>query len=276
LLPSSPGSTLARRFHSENAMSDVPLREGRRVFGADAANYDRARPEYPREIYAMLRARCGLKPGTRAFEIGPGTGLATRRLIEAGAAVTAIEPDARLAQILKARSPTVEVVNAVFEDAVLPDAAFDLGASATAFHWIEQRPALIKLAQWLRPGGWWAMWWNSFGDPEREDAFHDATRALFTTPDNHPAPFSLDRAERLGDLDAVGLFEDIGAEFFRWTLVLNPAEVRALYASFSNVMVLDESERRRVLDGLVEIATREFGGRVERNMVSAIYTAQRR
>ncbi len=257
-------------------MSEVPINEGRRVFGADAANYDRARPEYPAEIYALLRDRCGLKAGTRTFEIGPGTGLATRRLIENAAVITAIEPDARLADVLKARSPSVDIVNAPFEDAALPEASFDLGASATAFHWIEQRPALAKLATWLKPGGWWAMWWNVFGDPERDDAFHDATVHLFSTPDNQGIPFALDRAARLDDVEAVGLFADASAEFFKWTLVLSPDEVRALYASFSNVMVREESERRRVLDGLVDIATREFGGRVERNMVSAIYTARRR
>jgi SAM-dependent methyltransferase len=266
---------------SETTPRELTAEDGRRAFGADAANYDSARPEYPAEVYAVLRERCGLRPGTRAFEIGPGTGLATRRLAEAGATVTAVEPDARLAAKLGERSPAVTIVNATFEDAVLDDGAFDLGCAATSFHWLEQKSALAKVASLLKPGGWWAMWWNVFGDPAREDAFHEATLPLLgslaTTPSWNPSwkhPFALDVEARTGDLGVA--FDDSGVEMMRWTLVLDPAQVRALYATYSHIAILDAAERRRVLDGLFDIAAREFGGRVERNMITALYTARRR
>jgi hypothetical protein len=262
-------------------MSEIPIIEGRRAFGADPANYDSARPEYPAEVYALLRERCGLKPGTPTFEIGPGTGLATRQLFANGAKpLVAIEPDERLAAKLKERSPEVVVIGAAFEDAVLEAGSFDLGCAATSFHWLEQRPALKKVATLLRRGGWWAMWWNAFGDPLRTDAFHGATQELFSSSksslENSNAMRPLDSEARLGDLGADGLFEDIAFEMVRWTLVLDPAQVRALYATYSQFSVLDDLERIRILDGLAEIATREFGGRVERNMVTPIYTARRR
>ena len=127
------------------------------------------------------------------------------------------------------------------------------------------------------------MWWNVFGDPERADPFHEATEALLSDlsvtpsqPDNSQHPFGLDIEARTADLGAVGAFVDIGWEIMRWTLVLDPAQVRALYASYSHFSVLGDAERKRLLDGLFEIATRDFGGRVERNMCTAIYTAQRR
>lgn len=265
-------------------MRDLTTEDGRSAFGADAANYDTARPEYPAEVYALLRERCGLKPGTRTFEIGPGTGLATRRLIENGASpLVAIEPDARLIAKLKERTPEITVVNALFEEAVLEAGTFDLGCSATAFHWMDQRAALVKVATLLKPGGWWAMWWNVFGDPERDDPFHEATLPLLSglstsaswSPSwKHPA--TLDTEARFGDLKASGFFDDLGFEHIRWTLVLDSAQVRALYASYSHIAILDDAERKRVLDGLFDIAARDFGGRVERNMVTALYTARRR
>ena len=61
----------------------------------------------------------------------------------------------------------------------------------------------------------------------------------------------------------------------RWTLVLDAAQVRALYATYSHFSVVEEPERSRLLDGLFEIAADQFGGRVERNMCTAVYTAQR-
>jgi len=264
-------------------MSVVPIEAGRRAFGHDAANYDSARPDYPDAVFAVLRTRCGLKPGTRTFEIGPGTGVATRRLIAEGAKpLVAIEPDERLAAVLARRSPEATLVNAAFEDAVLEAGTFDLGTAATSFHWTEQRPALAKVARLLKHGGWWAAWWNVFGNAERHDAFHEATQPLLsgmaTSPSWKPNwrhPFALNREARFADLEAEGLFTDIAIETFSWTLVLDPAQVRALYATYSQFSVLDEAERNRVLDALQEIAAIEFQGRVERNMLTPIYTARR-
>ena len=91
------------------------------------------------------RRRCGLHPGSAVFEIGAGTGTATRRLLELGAdPLIAIEPDPRLADFLRSENPdkALQVVTASFEEAVLKEKSFDLGVSATAFHWLEEEPAL--------------------------------------------------------------------------------------------------------------------------------------
>lgn len=264
-------------------MPELTIEDGRRAFGADASNYDSARPEYPARVYALLRERCGLRPGVRTFEVGPGTGLATRRLIEAGASpLFAVEPDARLVAKLAEKTPGATIVNTTFEDAALATGTFDLGCAATSFHWMDQRVALTKVAALLKPGGWWAMWWNVFGDPEREDAFHDATVGLLSGMASSPSwrpnwkhPFALDTEARFGDLNATSGFDDPGFEHLKWTLVLDPAQVRALYATYSQFTVLDDGERERLLDGLADIAARDFGGRVERNMITAIYTARR-
>jgi SAM-dependent methyltransferase len=261
------------------------LTDGRRAFGGDAANYDVARPPYPERVFEVLRERCGLGAGTRTFEVGPGTGLATRRLLEMGAApLVAIEPDARLAEVLRERSVSeqLQIIEAPFEDAELAAGAFDLGCSATAFHWIVQRSGLAKVADALQPGGAWAMWWNVFGDPEQADPFHEATAELLaplaTNPAQRKGPkqsFALDAAARLEDMRSIGMFEDVACEMLRWTLELTPAQVRALYASYSHIGLLDLPERARILDALHDIAANEFGGRVERKMVTPIYTCRR-
>lgn len=264
-------------------MRTITIEDGRSAFGADAANYDAARPEYPARIYEILRERCGLQPGTKTFEIGPGTGLATRRLLDAGASVTAVEPDARLCVKLRecAGDPPLHIINATFEAAQLPPAAFDLGVSATAFHWMDQRAAIAKVASLLRPRGWWAVWWNVFGDPTRDDPFHDATAHLFpaSTNPSHSSlfkhPFALHSEARIADLQSAGAFEDINCDVVRWTLVLTADRTRALYASFSNVTTLPETERTHLLDALHEIAMTAFNNRVERQMCTALYTARR-
>jgi hypothetical protein len=72
--------------------------EWRRVsFDGRTDEYRLARPAYPVRVYQVLTDRCGLGPGARLLEIGPGTGQATRELLARGADVLAVEPGARLA-----------------------------------------------------------------------------------------------------------------------------------------------------------------------------------
>jgi SAM-dependent methyltransferase len=269
-------------------MAEMDRAEGRRAFGADPAGYDRARPPYPPEVSALLRGRCGLRAGTRTFEVGPGTGQASRELLRLGARpLVLVEPDERLAAFLgTALGPfagAVEVRPVPFEDVVLPAGWFDLGVAATSLHWLDQGPALRKVAHLLRPGGWWAAWWNVFGDPARRDEFHEATQALLSGLEGGrpagatgPPPFALDVDARVADLRAVGEFADIASETIRWTAVLDTAQVRGLYATFSPISRLHAPERQQLLDALARIADDDFGGRVERPLVTPIYTARRR
>jgi SAM-dependent methyltransferase len=269
-------------------MAETDRAEGRRAFGADPEGYDRARPDYPPEVYELLRGRCGLRLGTRIFEVGAGTGKATRHLLCLGASpLVAVEPDERLVAYLCATLPTeagcVEVAHAAFEDAPLAAGWFDLGVAATSFHWLDQGAALGKVASLLRPGGWWAAWWNVFGDPSRPDEFHEATQGLLGGLDRTPylgraghLPFALDQDARLADLRVVGAFEDVACEMIRWTVALDPAGVRGLYATFSPVSRLPAEEQARLLEALAGVAEDRFGGRVERPIVTPIYTARRR
>jgi SAM-dependent methyltransferase len=264
-------------------MAHVDRAFGRRAFGDDAANYDAARPAYPDWVWQTLRERCGLAPGCRAFEIGAGTGIATRELLAAGAAVSAVEPDPRLADYLRASAPTAEVVQAPFETAELPPGAFDLGLAATSFHWLKELAALNRVAALLKSGGWWAGVWNVFGDPAREDAFHEATDALLNQGPKSPSnggrggvPWALQVGGRRSAFGRCGQFGAVQVERRDWELVLDPDAVVRLYATYSDMTARPPEERRQVLAALRRIAAEQFGGRVVRNMVTILYTAQRR
>jgi hypothetical protein len=256
---------------------------GRAAFGDDPAAYHAARPAYPEALWDRLGERCGLGPGTAVFEVGPGAGAATERLLTAGAdLVLAIEPDRRMAAFLEQRlgSPALDVLIAPFESAVLPK-AFDLGVSATAFHWVEQRSGLAKAARGLKSGAWWAMWWTNFGDEDAPDPFHLATRHLFAETPRTPAhgtkggrSFATDRAARLSDLASAG-FVAGEVDFWPWNQALETAHLIALYATFSPIIAMAAPARARLLDGLAEIAERDFGGVVERPFSTILYTARR-
>ena len=254
---------------------------GREAFGLDPAGYHAARPAYPDWIYEMLCKCCGLRQNVATFEIGSGTGIATRRLLELGAnPLVAVEPDDRLADFLcdTLKSDALTVVRSTFEDAVLPAGGFDLGFSATAFHWLQEETALTKVADLLRPGGWWVMVWNDFGDPDRADPFHEATNLLLNGPSS-PAvgdreiPFAQDRETRLRALGAANAFDSIEHRSSAWSLVLDPDQVVRLYATYSNINI--RPDREAILAALGRIARDKFQGRVTRNMVTSLYMARR-
>ena len=254
---------------------------GREAFGLDPAGYHAARPAYPDWIYEVLCKSCGLRQNTATFEIGSGTGIATRRLLELGAnPLVAIEPNDRLADFLceTIQSDALTVIRSSFEDAVLPGAGFDLGFSATAFHWLHEETALTKAADLLRPGGWWVMVWNDFGDPDRADPFHEATKLLLDGPSSpsmgdRDIPFAQDKSARLGALEHTHAFDSIEHRASVWSLVLDPDQVVNLYATYSNINI--RPDREAILEELGRIARDKFQGMVTRNMTTSLYKARR-
>jgi SAM-dependent methyltransferase len=257
--------------------------EGRRLFGLDPAGYDAARPGHHDLVYDVLVQRCGLGDGTAVLEVGPGTGQATRRLLELGAdPLVVVEPNEQLAEHLeKAFTDRVEVRRTTLEDADLHPTAFDLAAAASSFHWVEETAGLTKIHGVLRPGGWVALWWTLFGDRRRHDAFMRATRPLLDGLEASPTKgrrgrprHALDRKARVRALHGAG-FVDVEHELVDWDASWDTEGIRGLYGSFSPILSLEAARRVELLDEIARIADEEFGGRVERTLTTSLYTAQR-
>ena len=197
--------------------------------------------------------------------------------------LVAIEPDPRLAAYLTASFPgaPLTVIVEPFETAELDAARFDLGTAATSFHWLEQQSALVKVHAALKPGGWWAMWWNVFGTGDGLDPFQTAIDHLFTevprAPGDvvrHQIPFAMRRESRVADLERGG-FVDLDADTWVWPITLKTSGLVALFASFSPIQALSAERRAALLGELEEIADRQFGGVVEQRFSTVLYTGRR-
>ena len=233
-------------------------------------------------MYELLVERCGLGPGTTVLEVGPGTGQATRRLLELGAdPLVAVEPDPALAGYLTAATDgRPHVVPAPLEEADLPLADFGLAVAASSFHWVEEDVGLSRIFTALRPGGWLALWWTLFGD-EQKDAFMTAIDPLFASLARSPSSgrrghprFALDTDSRFGALATAG-FEELDHELIRWSATWDTAGIRALYSTFSPISRLDDVRREELLDTVARVAEQQFGGRVERTLRTSLYTTRR-
>jgi SAM-dependent methyltransferase len=254
-----------------------------RVFDRIPDDYE-ARPAYPGWVFELL-SECGaLRPGAVVLEIGAGTGQATLPMLALGAQITVVEPGAGLARRLIERTEGqhVEVIVSTFEDASLRDASFDLVTAATAFHWVEPAVGSAKCARVLRDGGWLALWWTLWGDPDRPDPFHDALRPILQVKAPHllrleatPQAYVRDLAARAAHIEATGAFGPISHETLNWEAEHDPVSLRRLFATFAPWLALPEPLQSELLSDVERLARDDFGGTVRRPYQTVLFLSQR-
>jgi SAM-dependent methyltransferase len=130
--------------------------DGRWVFNRLAGDYAE-RPGYPAPLVARLAILAG-GPGTRAADLGAGTGLLSLPLAGAGLTVHAVEPARAMLAAMgslpgTATPPGLRPVHAAAEATGLPEGAFDLVVLADALHWTEAALAGREAARLVRRGG---------------------------------------------------------------------------------------------------------------------------
>src|SRR5690606_1374277 len=116
-------------------------------FGAIADQYDRHRPDYPLQLVDDVVA---LLPGRQIVEIGAGTGKATALFAARGLAITAVEPDPAMANVLRSRQSNVRIEHGALESWT-PDRPFDGLISAQAWHWTDPQTRWQRAASALGP-----------------------------------------------------------------------------------------------------------------------------
>lgn len=137
-------------------MPDRPIER----FTNRVTDYAAHRPSYPTEaIDAVLH---GLPPGSWAADIGAGTGISTRLLLDRGLCVHAVEPNAamreRAERDLSLRS--VQWHATTGERTGLPAASVSLVLCAQSLHWLAPAAAVAEFARILIPGGRVCALWN--------------------------------------------------------------------------------------------------------------------
>jgi ubiquinone/menaquinone biosynthesis C-methylase UbiE len=142
-------------------MVDDPIHRRRAgSFGASAAAYAAHRPDYPADgVRWGLAAAAG--EVRQVLDLAAGTGKLTTSLLDLGAEVTAVEPDAEMLAQLSAHLPEVRALPGTAERIPLPSGSVDAVFVGQAFHWFDQAAALVEIARVLRPGGALAALWNA-------------------------------------------------------------------------------------------------------------------
>lgn len=155
------------------------ISEPRERFTDRVQDYVRARPSYPVALIEFLNREVRLRDLVAA-DVGAGTGLFSELLLEAGARVEAVEPNAAM------RAAAIERLSGwegfasrdgSAEATGLGAASIDLVACAQAFHWFDIAATRREFARILRPGGQVALVWNQRRrDPGFNEAYDDLQR----------------------------------------------------------------------------------------------------
>lgn len=138
--------------------------DNKQRFSNRVDTYVKYRPSYPVEALDYLYETVGLQKDSVIADIGAGTGMFTKLLLERGSKVLAVEPnEAMRREVVRAFKSNAHfvAVDGSAEQTGLPDASVDHIVCAQAFHWFDQERAKIEFKRILKPGGTAALIWNS-------------------------------------------------------------------------------------------------------------------
>ena len=239
----------------------LPDYPGRSVFDAAASEYDAARPSYPAGLFEELEKSTGRLAGKLVLDWGAGTGIASRQLAERGATVISFDLGEQMLRRAQVRSPQTPCVLADGNRMPVRSGVADLTTFAQSWHWFDQQAGAAEVARVLKPGGYWAAWWNR-AQADGEDWF-DAYRELVvarcpgyqwqTSRDAHLGP---DWSDSL--ITAQGRMQPAGTILVQWTREVSAADWITDDRSKSYFIALEPEDRESVLAEIADIIAAEF------------------
>ena len=115
------------------------MRDPTERFSDRAENYAKYRPGYPDEMLQYFRDL--VTPPATVADIGSGTGILTRQLLNSGYELYAVEPNEamrREAERTLSGHPGFRSMDGTAEATTLADRSVDLITCAQAFHWFDR------------------------------------------------------------------------------------------------------------------------------------------
>ena len=222
----------------------------RKTFNTDEYNYDKSRPDYPKELFKDIFDYVNLSENSNILEIGVGTGQATLPFLNNGCNVTAVELGDKLSRYCVQKFSNFDkfnIINLDFIEADLPEKSFDLIYSATAFHWIPKHDGYAKIKSLLKPDGAVALFWNHPFVSNASDETNLASMAVYKKyrpNDKTPAEFDLSKyQEQINELKQYG-FTNIKSKVYKRIRRLTSEEYISLIKTYSDHNALPERVRK--------------------------------
>ncbi len=133
-------------------------------FTGKATIYAKARPSYPSEFIDYLYSDVGINIDSAIADIGSGTGILSKALLEKGSDVYCIEPNKDMRKIAEnnlAHYPNFHSVNGTAEKTTLDMGSVDFITVAQAFHWFDVGSFKAECQRILKHNRKVILVWNS-------------------------------------------------------------------------------------------------------------------
>ncbi len=185
-------------------------------FSNRVENYVKYRPGYPPEALDVMAAACGFTSEAAVADVGSGTGIFSRVLLDHGNRVFSVEPNAEMraaAEHSLHDYPRFTSITGTAEATTLPAASVPFITVAQALHWFRPAPTRAEFARILQPGGWVIVLWN-----ER----HVDTTPFLRDYEELLLTFGTDYKEvRHANLDPARVRAFFGSEVVKFTVLSN-------------------------------------------------------
>ncbi|KDM91139.1 hypothetical protein EA58_13395 [Photobacterium galatheae] len=150
------------------------MKQATERFSDRVEDYRKYRPGYPQEMIKALLSATDVHPQSVITDIGAGTGILTRLLLEKGLQVCAVEPNDAMRQAADqslAGMPGYTSRKAPAEQTGLPDHTVDLITAAQSFHWFCNEVTRTEFQRIAKPNAYLALIWNKrrFSSPLQRD-----------------------------------------------------------------------------------------------------------
>jgi len=175
-------------------------------FSGRVDNYIKYRPTYPARAIEYLKDKCGLTLASVIADVGAGTGIFTKLLLDKGYIVYAVEPnqpmrEAAIAQLSNYRN--LVPVDGTAAATTLADHSIDLIVCAQAFHWFNNDETRLEFSRILAKDGKAALIWNN--RLVNSDEFAKAYDALLK---NDSVDYNKVNHQNIGDIDFKAFFRN--------------------------------------------------------------------
>lgn len=249
----------------------VPAKQ---AFVGMSADYQRCRPDYPRDVIEWIVERLGLHAGDRVVDVGAGTGIFTRRLCEQGLRPIAVDLSSEMLGQIE-RGETLGIIQTSGDVLPLRNESVRAVTAAQAFHWFDPEPTLREWHRVVAPGGGVALVWND-RDVE-QSAFNRDFEALIVhhNPRHRLSYREMPVEEILGGSD---FFESVESRVIARPWPLSHADVMGFAHSVSYIMkALDPGQLREFDADLQALLARHFpSGEAQMPLRCRAWVAHRR
>lgn len=267
--------------------SNKSLEQRKNWYSPAATAYDKARPQYPRDLVDRVAELAQLSSDSKVLEVGCGPATATISFAQLGCSMICLEPNPDFYQFAQQNCqpyPNVKIQNVAFEEwnpeAEQAIAQYDAVLAASSFHWIPSEVGYLKAAQVLQKNGRLILLWNKELQPRYEVYQHLSEIYQAHAPELDRYEDSKTQEKILQELGQIaidsGHFKNLIAGHVQCDVTYTADEYLTLLTTYSPYLKLDPQLRETLFQGLRDKIEHDLGGRLELSYISAFHISQKR